>query len=68
MLWLRSLSYAMPKESVGLRLLMLAQVRQLLLGLVKSVQQRGEIRFQARRPTREPGGGAAQPEQPRPEE
>ena len=68
MLWLRSLAYAMPAEAVSLRMLMLAQVRQLLLGLVKSVQARGELRFQPRRTDREQGGGSGPPPPPAPEE
>ena len=60
MLWLRSLSHAMPAEAVALRMLMLAQVRQLLLGLIKSVQARAEIRFEARKSER-PGGERGRP-------
>jgi len=68
MLWLRSLSYAMPAAAVELRMLMLAQVRQLLIGLVRSVQERGETGFRARRPDREPGGGGRPPRSPNPED
>ena len=55
MLWIRSLSYAMPAEAVELRMLLLAQVRQLVLGLIKSVQARGQLGFQPRRPERAAG-------------
>jgi four helix bundle protein len=68
LLWLRSLAHAMPAEAVALRMLMLAQVRRLLLGLVRSVQARGDIRFQARGMPRPPGGGIAEPGSPKREE
>jgi hypothetical protein len=49
-------------------MLMLAQARQLLLGLVRSVQARGEIRFEARGTPRQQSGGTAEPRPPDPKE
>lgn len=49
MLWYQSIAWALDAESLEVRLLFLDNIRRLLLGLIRSVQDRGGMRFEARR-------------------